>query len=70
MKLYEFAVIYTPIQTRDQLERGEKPKSVLVVDVTRVLANADGEASMLAARAIPAEYADKLDQVQIAVRPF
>lgn len=70
MKLFEFAVIYNPIATKEQSERGDKPKSLLVVDVTRVLANDDKEASMLAARAIPEQYTDKLDRVEIAVRPF
>lgn len=70
MKLYEYAVIYNPLPTKDQQERGEKPKSLLIVDVTRVLSNNDKEASMLAARAIPADYTDKLDCVEIALRPF
>lgn len=70
MKLYEYAVIYNPLATKDQKERGETPKSVLVVDVTRVLSNNDKEAMMLAARAIPTEYTDKLDRLEIALRPF
>lgn len=70
MKLYEFAVIYNPLPTKDQDERGETPKSLLIVDVTRSLAATDKEIMMLAARSIPSEYTDKLDQVEIAVRPF
>ena len=70
MKLYEYAVIYSPIATKDEQERGEKPKSKLIVDVTRVLCNDDKEAAMLAARAIPTDYTDKLDRIQIAIRPF
>jgi hypothetical protein len=69
-KLFEFAVIYTPALTKEQREAGEKAKSKLVVDVTRVLANDEAEVNMLAARAIPVDYADKLQQVEIAVRPF
>lgn len=70
MKLYEYAVIYNPAPTKDQNERGEKPKSELIVDVKRVLSNSDKEAMMLAARDIPADYTDKLDRVEIALRPF
>jgi len=70
MKLYEFAVIFTSRLTKAQLEAQEKPKSQLVVEVTRVLANSDQEAGMLAARAIPSEFADKLDQCEIIIRPF
>jgi hypothetical protein len=40
------------------------------VDVTRVLSNNDKEAMMLAARAIPEEYVNRLDRVEIALRPF
>jgi len=70
MKLYEYAVIYNPLPTKDQKERGENPKSELIVDVTRILSNNDKEAQMLAARAIPAAFTDKLDLVEIALRPF
>jgi hypothetical protein len=70
MKIYEYAVIHHPIATKEQQERGEKPRSEMVVDVTRVLARDDKEASMLAARAIPEAYTDKLDRVEIALRPF
>lgn len=70
MKLYEFAVIYNPLPTKEQSERGETPKSNLVVDVTRILSNNDKEAMMLAARAIPQEYTDRLDRLEIALRPF
>ncbi len=70
MKLYEYAVIYNPIATKEQQERGDKPKSELIVDVKRVLSNSDKEAMMLAARDIPDAYTDKLDRVEIALRPF
>jgi hypothetical protein len=70
MKLYEYAVIYNPIATKEQQDRGDKPKSVLIVDVKRVLSNSDKEAMMLAARDIPSDYTDKLDRVEIALRPF
>lgn len=70
MKLYEYAVIYNPLATKEQQERGEKPKSELIVDVKRVLSNSEKEAMMLAARDIPDTYTDKLDRVEIALRPF
>lgn len=70
MKLYEYAVIYNPLPTKDQKDRGETPKSELVVDVTRTLAGNDKEAMMIAARSIPEQYVDKLDRVEIAMRPF
>lgn len=70
MKLYEYAVIYNPLPTRDQDERGETPKSELIVDVRRALSNSDKEIMMLAAREIPEKYTDKLDRLEIAVRPF
>jgi hypothetical protein len=45
MKIYEYAVIHHPIATKEQQDRGEKPRSELIVDVTRVLARDDKEAS-------------------------
>lgn len=69
-KIYEFAVIYTPLQTKEQNDRGEEPRSEIIVDVQRVLADDDKQAMLLAARAIPSDYANRLSQVDIAVRPF
>lgn len=70
MKLYEYAVIFNPLATKEQQERGEKPKATLIVDVKRVLAGSDKEAMMLAARDIPDTYTANLDRVEIALRPF
>lgn len=70
MKLFEYAVIFNPLPTKEQQERGEGAKSELIVDVTRVLSNNDREAMMLAARSIPPQFTDKLDRVEIALRPF
>lgn len=70
MKLYEYAVIYNPIQTKEQREAGERPRSELLVPITTILCHDDKEANMIAARSIPQEFVDKLDRVDIAVRPF
>ncbi len=69
-KLFEFAVIYTPPQTRDEREAGKRPKSVLIVDVQRILADDEKQVAMLAARAIPDEYKDRITEVDIQIRPF
>ena len=70
MKLFEFAVLFHPKLTKAEQDAGDHSKSELIVDVTRVLAKSDKEAAMKAARAIPEKYADKLDRVEIAIRPF
>ncbi len=66
MKLYEFVALYHPKKKKGE----EKQKSELIVDIQRVLADSEDEVKILAARAIPEEYADKLDRVELAVRPF
>ena len=71
-RLFEYAAIFHP-KAKEKKVEGETPetgKSILIVDVTRVLAGSDTEVGMLAARAIPQKYTDKLDQVEIIVRPF
>lgn len=62
MKLFEYAAFYIPT------EKGEK--AAIVVPPTTVLAKTEEVAKSLAARAIPAEYADNLDKVTVVVRPF
>jgi hypothetical protein len=66
MKLFQYAVIFTPKAAEGQL--ADAPK--LIVDLKTVLAKDINQASILAARDIPAEYCDKLDQCEVAVRPF
>jgi hypothetical protein len=70
-KLFEYAVIYHPKEKKDAAGNPlETKKSIVVQDVTRVLAGTDKEVAMLAAKSIPDEYNDKLDDVEICIRPF
>ena len=69
-KLFEYAVLYHPKPTKEQNDRGETPKSEVLIDPKSCLAISAEQVSVLAARAIPAEYVDKLDDVEIVVRPF
>lgn len=69
MQLYEYAVILQPKTDRDgeETEPGE-----IVVRPQTVLARDEGQAQLLAARAIPAEHTEggKMDRLQVVVRPF
>jgi len=69
-KLFEYAVLYHPKPTKDQNERGETPKSILVTSPTTILAGSEQEVSIKAAQSIGADYVEKLDDVEIVVRPF
>jgi len=69
-KLFEYAVLYHPKPTKEQAERNETPKSEILIEPKRVLALNDSQVATLAARSIPEDYIDKLDDVEIVVRPF
>lgn len=69
-KIYEYAILYHPMQTKEQRDRGESRKSIILVPITPILAKDDKEVQVLAARYIPDEYLNRLDQVEVAVRPF
>ena len=69
-KIFEYAIIFHQLQTKEQRDNGESQKSKLLVPPTHILAKDDKEAAVLAARAIPEDYLGKLDQVEVAVRPF
>lgn len=66
--LFEYAVVYTPLQTRDQLERGEKPKPQALVNLTATVTENVEEAFKVATLAIPKDYQDKLSQIKVIVR--
>lgn len=66
-RLFQYAVLWHP--TEKQVKE-EGLKSKLLVDMTTVLAADQQSVTMSAAMAIPTEYKDQLDQIEIAVRPF
>jgi hypothetical protein len=63
-RLFQYAVILQP-DPEDKTGKAE-----LVVPVTTCLATDEGGASLQAARAIPEEYNDRIDRMEVAVRPF
>lgn len=65
-KLFQYAVIWNP--TKEQAEAGKK--SELLVEINTILAPSQEKAGILAARAIPEDKLDEIDQIQIVVRPF
>lgn len=66
MKIFQYAVILNP--TEKEAEEGIQAK--LIVEVKTVLAADQNGAVVLAGRDIPAEYLDKLNRLEVAVRPF
>lgn len=68
--LFEYAIIYHPAQTKEDKDKGIDTKSILVQAPKTVLASNPESVSILAARDIPEEYTDRLDKVEIVVRPF
>lgn len=69
-QLFEYAVLFHPNPTKEQVEAGEYPKSQVIVQPTQILAKSQDQVAMLAARALPESYTDKLDDVEVLVRPF
>lgn len=66
MKFFQYAIALHP--TEDDRKKGLG--SIVLVEVTTVLAKDAAQATMIAARAIPEHALDKLDRVEVAVRPF
>lgn len=66
MRLFQFAAIWNP--TPEQAKDGQKAR--IIVEPTTILAKDTAQANMLAARALPEEMVDQLDQIDIAVRAF
>lgn len=67
MKLFEYAAVYLPKERKNDLV-GDK--AAIIVKPTVVLAKDEKEAMLKAARALPEDYVEKLNCVEIAVRPF
>ena len=68
-RIYEYAVLFHP-KPRKVGDETVTDKSEILVDVKRVVATDDKSVAILAAREIPTDYLDKIEQVEIAIRPF
>lgn len=66
MQLFEYAIIKNV--TEKESSKGKKAE--IVVDVKTVLASDQQKATLLAAREIPANMVDDLDNIVVVVRPF
>ena len=64
--LFQYAIIWHP--DKEQEKKGEKSK--VIVPPATILAKSQQVAQMIAIKAIPEEYAEQLEQVDIALRPF
>jgi hypothetical protein len=69
-KVYEYVIMHHPKAKHNANGTELEQPSTLIVDVTRVVAKEESVVAMLAARAIPDGYTTKLDEVEIAIRPF
>lgn len=67
LKLFEYAVLLHPEADKDGKDIG---KTILLKEPTRLLAKDEKQVGMLAAREVPAEHLEHLEQVEIVVRPF
>jgi hypothetical protein len=68
-RIFEYAILFHPKPKKVGDDTVTDP-SVLITDVKRVVAKGEQEVAMKAAKEIPADYDDKLEQVEIVIRPF
>lgn len=68
MKVYEYIVWID--EKKDKQTDAVVDPAAIITGPTVVIAKDDGHVSTIAARAIPAEFEDKLERVNITVRPF
>lgn len=70
MKLFQYAIVFHEKLAKAQLDEGKTPQHIILKDISSVMARDEREVLLKAAREIAPEYTDKLDQIEIAVRPF
>jgi hypothetical protein len=68
--LFEYAIIWQPKERFDANGNDTTPPAEVLVQPTRILVRNEAEARIRASREVPEAYLGKLDEVEIAVRPF
>lgn len=69
-KLFEYAILHHPKVVKDANGNETQGPDQILKEPTTVLAGDDKQVAMRAAREIPDSYLNKLDEVEIIVRPF
>lgn len=67
MTVYQYVVV---LQAATDTNGNITEKAQIIVEPTTVLASDADQAAMLAARAIPDEYMDRIARISVACRPF
>ena len=71
-RLFQYAVLWHPKEDKQMAGGTTIPaeSSKIITELTTVLAQDEKSVGILAAKKIPDEYNDSLDQIEILVRPF
>ncbi len=70
-RLFQYAVLWHPKEkTNNNTTTIPEETSKIITELTTVLAQDEKSVGILAAKKIPDEYNDSLDQIEILVRPF
>lgn len=69
-KLFEVAIIHNPKATKDAQGNDTTKAASVLMEPKHILAKDEKEVAMRGARDIPDAYLDKLDEVEVLVRPF
>lgn len=70
MTLFQYAILFHEKLSESQIKDGARPKHEIVDGPKAILAKDLSQAQLRVARLIPETYADRLDEVEIAIRPF
>ncbi|RYC70688.1 hypothetical protein [Spirosoma sordidisoli] len=65
-RLFQIAILFHP--SAKDVEAGKQTE--IILDPKNVLATNEDHAKTLASREIPEKYLDKLEQVEVVIRPF
>lgn len=69
-RLFDCVALYHPAPKKDAQGNEQELKSEILIATKSILATSEQQAGMMMARLIPEEYVDKLDNVEVLIRPF
>lgn len=67
---FEYVILRHQTPNKEDADKGQRVVTTVIKEPTHLLAANEQEATMIVAREIPQEFLERLDEIEVVIRPF